>query len=88
VVPNDIRHRRTLELRLLSEKKKRAFYEKFSATEQRVLWEAAEEDGVMYGFSENYLKVSKPWAASDVNQISTVQLGKLSGELVYSAFKG
>jgi threonylcarbamoyladenosine tRNA methylthiotransferase MtaB len=85
VVPNDIRHRRTLELRLLSEKKKRAFYNKFSATQHRVLWEAAEEEGVMYGFSENYLKISKPWTASDVNQISTVQLGKLSGELIYSA---
>ena len=83
VVPNEIRHRRTLELRLLSEKKKRSFYEKFKDTEQRVLWESAEDEGVMYGFTENYLKVSKAWQAADVNSISNVQLGSLSGELVY-----
>ena len=84
VVPNEIRHRRTLELRLLSEKKKRSFYEKFNDTEQRVLWESAEDEGVMYGFTENYLKVSKAWQAADVNSISNVQLGSLSGELVYT----
>jgi threonylcarbamoyladenosine tRNA methylthiotransferase MtaB len=83
VVPNEIRHRRTIELRMLSEKKKRTFYEKFHDTEQRVLWESAEDEGVMYGFTENYLKVSKPWQAADVNSISNVQLGSLSGELVY-----
>jgi threonylcarbamoyladenosine tRNA methylthiotransferase MtaB len=83
VVPNEIRQRRTLELRLLSEKKKRSFYEKFNDTEQQVLWESAEDEGVMYGFTENYLKVSKPWQAADVNSISNVQLGSLSGELVY-----
>ena len=83
VVPNEIRQRRTLELRLLSEKKKRSFYEKFNDTEQRVLWESAEDEGVMYGFTENYLKVSKAWQAADVNSISNVQLGSLSGELVY-----
>jgi threonylcarbamoyladenosine tRNA methylthiotransferase MtaB len=83
VVPNEIRQRRTLELRLLSEKKKRSFYEKFNDTEQQVLWESAEDEGVMYGFTENYLKVSKAWQAADVNSISNVQLGSLSGELVY-----
>jgi threonylcarbamoyladenosine tRNA methylthiotransferase MtaB len=83
VVPNEIRHRRTIELRMLSEKKKRTFYEKFHDTEQRVLWESAEDEGVMYGFTENYLKVSKAWQAADVNSISKVQLGSLSGELVY-----
>jgi threonylcarbamoyladenosine tRNA methylthiotransferase MtaB len=83
VVPNEIRHRRTIELRMLSEKKKRTFYEKFHDTEQRVLWESAEDEGVMYGFTENYLKVSKAWQAADVNSISNVQLGSLSGELVY-----
>jgi threonylcarbamoyladenosine tRNA methylthiotransferase MtaB len=83
VVPNEIRQRRTLELRLLSEKKKRSFYEKFNDTEQLVLWESAEDEGVMYGFTENYLKVSKAWQAADVNSISNVQLGSLSGELVY-----
>lgn len=83
VVPNVIRHQRTLELRLLSEKKKRSFYEKFHDTEQRVLWESAEDEGVMYGFTENYLKVSKAWQAADVNSISNVLLGSLSGEMVY-----
>jgi threonylcarbamoyladenosine tRNA methylthiotransferase MtaB len=85
VVPQEIRHRRTLELRMLSDKKKRAFYERFDGTQQRVLWEGSEDDGVMYGFSENYLKVSQPWNPKAVNQITEVSMGKLNGELVFTA---
>jgi hypothetical protein len=39
----------------------------------------------MHGFSENYLKVSRPWNPNAINSISTVTLGKLSGEMIYSA---
>jgi threonylcarbamoyladenosine tRNA methylthiotransferase MtaB len=85
VVPQEKRHRRTIELRLLSEKKKRAFYERFANTSQRILWEASEDEGLMHGFSENYLKVSQPWKAEDVNSITEVRLHHLNGDLIYSA---
>ncbi len=85
VVPMEKRHRRTLELRMLSDKKKRAFYEPFAGSAQSILWEASEDEGLMHGFSENYLKVSRPWSPNAINSISTVTLGKLSGEMIYSA---
>lgn len=85
VVPQEKRNRRTAELRMLSEKKKRAFYEQFSNTTQDVLWEASEDEGLMFGFTKNYLKVAQPWSASSVNTIEAVRMKKLSGELVFSA---
>jgi threonylcarbamoyladenosine tRNA methylthiotransferase MtaB len=84
-VPQDVRHRRTIELRMLSDKKKRLFYERFHESEQQVLWEGSEDEGAMYGFSENYLKVSQPWNPEAVNQITRVKLGPLNGDLVYTA---
>jgi threonylcarbamoyladenosine tRNA methylthiotransferase MtaB len=83
VVPQDKRHRRTIELRMLSEKKKRAFYERFAGSAHNVLWEGAEDEGTMYGFTENYLKVSQPWNANAVNQISSIGMGKLHGDLFF-----
>jgi threonylcarbamoyladenosine tRNA methylthiotransferase MtaB len=83
IVPQDKRHRRTIELRMLSEKKKRAFYERFAGSTQRVLWEGTEDEGTMYGFTENYLKVSQPWNAAAVNQITSIGMGKLHGDLFF-----
>jgi threonylcarbamoyladenosine tRNA methylthiotransferase MtaB len=85
VVPQDVRHRRTIELRMLSDKKKRSFYERFHESEQQVLWEGSEDEGAMYGFSENYLKISQPWNPDAVNQLTRVKLGPLNGDLVYTA---
>jgi threonylcarbamoyladenosine tRNA methylthiotransferase MtaB len=85
VVPMNERNRRTNVLRMLSDKKKRAFYESFAATKQHVLWEGQEEDGRMFGFTENYLKVSRPFEAAKVNSIEFVELGRLDAELVFEA---
>ncbi len=85
VVPQETRHRRTIELRMLSDKKKRAFYERFIGSQQRILWEGSDDEGVMYGFSENYLKVSQPWTAEAVNNITNVGMGQLNSDLVFTA---
>jgi len=85
VVPMNERNRRTNVLRMLSDKKKRAFYESFAQTNHHVLWEGQEEDGRMFGFTENYLKVSRPFDAAKVNRIEAVGMGKLDSELVYEA---
>jgi threonylcarbamoyladenosine tRNA methylthiotransferase MtaB len=83
VVPQEVRNRRTIELRMLSDKKKRAFYERFAGTTKHVLWEGAEEEGKMYGFTENYLKLTQPFDSTAVNEIRKVQLGALQPDLVY-----
>jgi threonylcarbamoyladenosine tRNA methylthiotransferase MtaB len=85
VVAQETRHRRTIELRMLSDKKKRAFYERFIGSQQRILWEGSDDEGVMYGFSENYLKVSQPWSSEAVNNITNVGMGQLNSDLVFIA---
>jgi threonylcarbamoyladenosine tRNA methylthiotransferase MtaB len=84
VVPQETRHRRTIELRMLSDKKKRAFYNRFIGSQQRILWEGSDDEGVMYGFSENYLKVSQPWSSEAVNNITNVAMGQLNSDLVFT----
>lgn len=70
VVPIGVRQERTNQLRMLSEKKKRAFYQLFAGESRKVLWEASETEGRMLGYSDNYVRVSKKW---NPDQINTVQ---------------
>lgn len=70
VIPMGVRQERTNQLRMLSEKKKRAFYQLFAGESRKVLWEASETEGRMLGYSDNYVRVSKKW---NPDQINTVQ---------------
>lgn len=65
-----VRQERTNQLRMLSEKKRRAFYQLFAGESRKVLWEASETEGRMLGYSDNYVRVSKKW---NPDQINTVQ---------------
>lgn len=80
IVPISERKRRNRMLTILSEKKKRAFYERFIGTVRPVLFEHEEKDGMMHGFTDNYLRVSMPFDASLANRIVRVQLDKLNPE--------
>jgi len=71
VVPVAERQERTAQLRILSEKKKHAFYQAFAQTDRSVLWESANENGRMLGYTDNYIRVSK---SLNEHQINTVQL--------------
>ena len=75
VVPKKERHRRNEMLRILSEKKKRAFYQQYEKTIRPVLWESAEHSGKMTGFTDNYIKVQQPYQEDLSNTIATVDLG-------------
>jgi threonylcarbamoyladenosine tRNA methylthiotransferase MtaB len=55
-------------LRILSEKKKRAFYEKQLGRQVEVLFEASQTKGLMEGFTRNYVKVSAPYDPMWVNE--------------------
>jgi threonylcarbamoyladenosine tRNA methylthiotransferase MtaB len=80
VVPMDVRHERNKILRLLSEKKKRSFYEQFQGSAQRVLWESEEDAGYMFGFTENYIKVKKTHDAKSVNTFEDITIGSIDAE--------
>lgn len=73
-VPLNVRKDRSKMLHILSEKKKRKFYEDNLGTTQNVLWEGDNHDGFMHGFTENYIKVAKPFTEDDINTTEQVLL--------------
>jgi threonylcarbamoyladenosine tRNA methylthiotransferase MtaB len=76
-VPIHIRRERSKQLQILSQKKRRQFYETQIGTEHEVLFEAEENMGIMYGFTENYVKVKVPYSADLVNTIKPVRLTEI-----------
>ncbi|MBW8361171.1 MAG: tRNA (N(6)-L-threonylcarbamoyladenosine(37)-C(2))-methylthiotransferase MtaB [Kaistella sp.] len=77
IVPIPERKRRNKMLRILSEKKKMAFYQTQIGKTLPVLWEHENKNGVMYGFTENYVRVQKPYDANSVNQIEFLKLNRI-----------
>ena len=76
-VPIPERKRRNKMLRILSEKKKMAFYETQLGKTLPVLWEHENKEGKMYGFTENYVRVQKDYDATLVNTIEFLKLEKI-----------
>jgi len=72
-VPLFVRKQRSRQLHILSEKKKRSFYEKNIGQIGLVLLEGDNHDGFMHGFTENYIKVKIPFDASLINSFVHVQ---------------
>jgi threonylcarbamoyladenosine tRNA methylthiotransferase MtaB len=66
-VPMEKRKERSKMLHILSDKKKRAFYESQLGKTGTVLVEAEEENGYLHGFAENYIKVKIPFDEKLVN---------------------
>lgn len=77
VVPIPERKKRNKMLRILSEKKKMAFYQTQLGKTLPVLWEHEDKDGKMYGFTENYVRVQKDFDQASVNQIEFLNLEKI-----------
>ena len=80
VVPIPERKRRNKMLRILSEKKKMAFYNEQLGKTLPVLWEHENKEGFMFGFTENYVRVQKPFDADFVNQIELVSLNSINSD--------
>lgn len=76
-VPMEKRKERSRMLHILSDKKKRVFYEQQVDSERIVLFEAEEDNGMMYGFTENYVKVKVPFQENLVNQMRKVRLTEI-----------
>jgi len=88
VVDKYVRHQRSKMLRILSAKKKRAFYEKNIGTTRTVLFEHDNKDGFIQGFTENYVKVKVDYDPGLRNQSIKVKLnnfaedGNILGEIL------
>lgn len=78
IVPMHVRQERNKVLTQISAKKKRAFYESQLGKHHEVLWEASENEGMMSGFTSNYVKVEVPFNAEKTNTIEKVFLSEIS----------
>ncbi len=78
VVPGAQRSDRSKMLHILSEKKRRAFYEKQLDKMGQVLFEGDEKEGYMHGFSKNYVKVRTPYDPLLVNEVIPVKFTSIT----------
>jgi len=76
-VPMNIRKERSKQLHVLSYKKKRAFYEENVGRKEIVLFENEDNDGYMYGFTSNYVKIKTPFNSELANTFSTINMDEI-----------
>lgn len=81
------RRERNYILRLLGEKKKNEFYNQMIDQTLQVLFEHENKDGLMKGFSSNYVRVSLPFNHNCVNEFTLVKIkgvynGSCTGEII------
>jgi len=84
VVPQKERERRSKELHAVSARKTETFYRDHAGYEATVLWESKverrktkDQTPLMYGFTENYIKVSCPYDPSKVNMFEHITVPHL-----------
>jgi threonylcarbamoyladenosine tRNA methylthiotransferase MtaB len=78
VVPGSTRAERSKMLHILSDKKRRAFYESQLNKTDEVLFEGDVKEGFMHGFTRNYVKVRTKYDPVLVNELRTVYLTQIS----------
>jgi threonylcarbamoyladenosine tRNA methylthiotransferase MtaB len=78
VVPMKKRNERSKMLRILSEKKRRKFYEENLGRTFTVLFEEDVEDGKMHGFTENYIRVAAKYDPLLINELKAVTLYEIN----------
>lgn len=78
VVPMRKRNERSKMLRILSEKKRRKFYEENLGKTFTVLFEEDIEDGKMHGFTENYIRVAAKYDPVLINELKTLKLSGIN----------
>jgi threonylcarbamoyladenosine tRNA methylthiotransferase MtaB len=77
-VPGSTRAERSKMLHILSDKKRRAFYETQLNKTDEVLFEGDIKDGYMHGFTRNYIKVKAKYDPVLVNELKLVYLTNIS----------
>lgn len=77
-VPERVRGERTTQLRSLSEKKKRFFYEQHAGFETDVLFEDDVTDGRVEGYTPNYIRVAAKYDPLLVGEIRPLRLTQVS----------
>jgi threonylcarbamoyladenosine tRNA methylthiotransferase MtaB len=73
-VPMHIRKQRNQTLRNLSSKLMHHFRHQFENTTRKVLFESENKNGMMEGYSDNYLRISLPFDENKINQIVAIKI--------------
>ena len=91
-MPNKVQSRisteRVSRLEELSDRLHKAFAEKYLGSVREVLFESTDRNGLMYGYTDNYLRVSAPYDTALINNICAVRLldfdaeGNITSEIV------
>lgn len=79
-VVGSTRFERNKMLHILSDKKRRAFYQSQIGTEGQVLFEDDQKNGFMHGFTKNYVKVKAKYDPLMVNELKQVKLVALTAD--------
>ncbi|WP_315814038.1 hypothetical protein [Paraflavitalea speifideaquila] len=74
VVPVNIRNDRNKTLRNLSYMKMQYFTQLHAGQTRKVLFERHEKNGMMEGYTDNYIKVTMPYRAEYANQVTDCRL--------------
>ncbi len=75
VVPVHIRNERNKALRNLSYMKMQYFTEQHSGQTRKVLFEHQDKNGMMEGYTDNYIRITCPWREEWVNNIVAWKMG-------------
>lgn len=82
------KQKRSRMLRILSDKKKEAFYRSQAGTKQNTLFENENKEGYIYGWTENYVRTKQHWDPALANTVQEVTLRNIDdpkalfGELI------
>lgn len=76
----DERKKRSAILHLLSDKKTKAFYESQQGKVYPVLWESRHNGENMVGFTNNYIRVERPYDKHKVNTVEILKLGEWNND--------
>lgn len=84
-VPVPVRNERSRMLHILSDKKRRSFYESNLGLRRTILFEKDIDNGLIHGFTENYIRVGVSMDEGLVNQIREVALQSITDDGIVSA---
>lgn len=82
VVPKEERAKRSKMLHILSDKKRRYFYEQQLGKEYTVLFEKDIDEGQMEGFTENYVRVTAKYDPLLINELKKVRLSHINDQML------
>lgn len=79
-VLNKTKAERSKQLRILSNKLQHSFYQRYLNTEQTALLEKENQHGMLYGFTDNYIKIKVPFSKEICKKKKQIKLLKIDSD--------